>query len=135
MAGTVSLVLIFIITIFRKPPLPPLHHSPLHHSTTHLSPQPPNPQPSNHLSANPPSPSPPVGVFLIAGCGADLLVNICLTILGYFPGHIHAFYLIYIYHDRRTQARAGIAPRHRAAGVYSENVQTGGMTTYGTVPA
>jgi uncharacterized membrane protein YqaE (UPF0057 family) len=29
---------------------------------------------------------PPVGVFLIAGCGADLLVNICLTILGYLPG-------------------------------------------------
>ncbi|MBE7179895.1 MAG: YqaE/Pmp3 family membrane protein [Terriglobus roseus] len=29
---------------------------------------------------------PPVGVFLVAGCGADLLINICLTILGYFPG-------------------------------------------------
>lgn len=25
---------------------------------------------------------PPVGVFMIAGCGADLLVNICLTVLG-----------------------------------------------------
>ena len=29
---------------------------------------------------------PPVGVFMIAGCGADLFVNVCLTILGYFPG-------------------------------------------------
>lgn len=26
---------------------------------------------------------PPVGVFMIAGCGADLFVNICLTLLGY----------------------------------------------------
>ena len=25
---------------------------------------------------------PPVGVYMIAGCGADLLVNICLTLLG-----------------------------------------------------
>jgi uncharacterized membrane protein YqaE (UPF0057 family) len=51
------------------------------------------------------SPVPPIGVFMIAGCGADLLINIALTILGklcfgthvvrrltalgYFPGHIH----------------------------------------------
>jgi len=26
---------------------------------------------------------PPLGVFCVAGCGADLLINICLTILGY----------------------------------------------------
>lgn len=25
---------------------------------------------------------PPVGVYLISGCGADLLINICLTLLG-----------------------------------------------------
>lgn len=25
---------------------------------------------------------PPVGVWMVAGCGADLLINICLTILG-----------------------------------------------------
>ena len=24
---------------------------------------------------------------MVAGCGADLLVNICLTLLGYIPGH------------------------------------------------
>jgi uncharacterized membrane protein YqaE (UPF0057 family) len=36
---------------------------------------------------------PPVGVFLVAGCGTDLCINILLTILGYFPGHIHAFYV------------------------------------------
>lgn len=26
---------------------------------------------------------PPLGVYMVAGCGADLFVNICLTILGY----------------------------------------------------
>lgn len=31
---------------------------------------------------------PPVGVYCVAGCGADLLINICLTLLGYFPGHV-----------------------------------------------
>jgi uncharacterized membrane protein YqaE (UPF0057 family) len=29
---------------------------------------------------------PPLGVFLERGCGADLLINILLTILGYIPG-------------------------------------------------
>jgi uncharacterized membrane protein YqaE (UPF0057 family) len=33
---------------------------------------------------------PPLGVFLERGCGADLLINILLTILGYIPGIIHA---------------------------------------------
>lgn len=36
---------------------------------------------------------PPVGVFLVAGCGMDLLINIVLTLLGYLPGHLHAFYI------------------------------------------
>lgn len=26
---------------------------------------------------------PPIGVYAVAGCGADLLINICLTLLGY----------------------------------------------------
>ncbi|KAI0292903.1 UPF0057-domain-containing protein [Russula brevipes] len=38
---------------------------------------------------------PPAAVAFIAGCSCDLLINICLTILGYIPGHIHAFWLIY----------------------------------------
>ncbi|KAJ5988828.1 plasma membrane proteolipid 3 [Penicillium waksmanii] len=33
---------------------------------------------------------PPLGVFLERGCGADLLINVCLTILGWVPGIIHA---------------------------------------------
>ncbi|PTU21317.1 hypothetical protein P175DRAFT_0476252 [Aspergillus ochraceoroseus IBT 24754] len=36
---------------------------------------------------------PPLGVFLERGCGADLLINICLTILGWLPGIIHAMYV------------------------------------------
>ncbi|TKA70677.1 hypothetical protein B0A49_04381 [Cryomyces minteri] len=36
---------------------------------------------------------PPVGVFLERGCGADLLINILLTCLGYIPGIIHALYV------------------------------------------
>ncbi|KAK4542313.1 hypothetical protein LTR36_006966 [Oleoguttula mirabilis] len=76
---------------------------------------------------------PPVGVFMIAGCGADLLINILLTILGYFPGHIHAFYLEYVYFSKREQAQQGIVDNRAAPGVYSDNVQTGG-SGYGTMP-
>ncbi|MCJ1315977.1 hypothetical protein MMC15_001297 [Xylographa vitiligo] len=76
---------------------------------------------------------PPVGVFMIAGCGADLLINIILTCLGYFPGHIHAFYLEYIYFERRDQGRLGQINQKHAPGIFSPNVQTGGMTRYGTV--
>ncbi|KAJ7076111.1 hypothetical protein B0H15DRAFT_606020 [Mycena belliarum] len=38
---------------------------------------------------------PPIATFLISGCGCDLLISILLSILGYLPGHIHAFWLIY----------------------------------------
>ncbi|KAF2467921.1 UPF0057-domain-containing protein [Lindgomyces ingoldianus] len=75
---------------------------------------------------------PPVGVFLVAGCGMDLFINILLTLLGYFPGHIHAFYIEYVYYKRRDEARAGIYDSRRAPGVYSENVQRGGGG-YGTM--
>ncbi|KAJ7219183.1 hypothetical protein GGX14DRAFT_355441, partial [Mycena pura] len=40
---------------------------------------------------------PPLGVFLERGCGADLLINILLTILGWVPGIIHALYIIFKY--------------------------------------
>lgn len=76
---------------------------------------------------------PPVGVYLVAGCGADLLINICLTILGYFPGHIHAFYIEYIYYKRRDEARLGVAGQVPAPGVYSDSVNAGGHRGYGTI--
>ncbi|PTB68025.1 UPF0057-domain-containing protein, partial [Trichoderma citrinoviride] len=79
---------------------------------------------------------PPVGVACVAGCGMDVFINICLTILGYFPGHIHAFYIEYVYFDRRQQGREGHYPPRRAPGIYSEKVQTGGhgpRPGYGTM--
>ncbi|KAM0435317.1 hypothetical protein ACHAPT_003411 [Fusarium lateritium] len=75
---------------------------------------------------------PPIGVWAVAGCGMDLFINICLTILGYIPGHIHAFYVEYVYYDRREQAREGRFATGPAPGVYSDNVQTGGQG-YGTI--
>ena len=37
---------------------------------------------------------PPLGVFLQVGIGKHFWINILLTILGYFPGVIHAIYII-----------------------------------------
>jgi uncharacterized membrane protein YqaE (UPF0057 family) len=37
---------------------------------------------------------PPLGVFLQVGFGTQFWINIVLTILGYFPGVIHAVYVI-----------------------------------------
>lgn len=53
----------------------------------------------------------------MAGCGADLLINICLTILGYFPGHIHAFYLLYVQHNHRETGDVS-----KAGGVFSPRI-------------
>ncbi|GAA5880817.1 hypothetical protein JCM16303_005128 [Sporobolomyces ruberrimus] len=38
---------------------------------------------------------PPVAAGMLTGCSCDLLINIALTLLGYIPGHLHAFWLIY----------------------------------------
>ncbi|KAF8590816.1 UPF0057-domain-containing protein [Ramaria rubella] len=37
---------------------------------------------------------PPFPVFVKTGCGPDILINILLWILGWFPGVIHAWYII-----------------------------------------
>lgn len=100
----ISTILLILITIFSSS----TPHSP--------TPQFPTKQP----------PVPPVGVFLVAGCGVDLLINILLTLLGYFPGHIHAFYIEYVYVKRRDEVRAGILDARPAPGVYSQKVQNGG---------
>ncbi|EPE33771.1 hypothetical protein GLAREA_06784 [Glarea lozoyensis ATCC 20868] len=75
---------------------------------------------------------PPLGVYMVAGCGADFWINVCLTILGYFPGHIHAFYVEYVYYERKEAAREGRFVAQRAPGVYSDRVQSGGHG-YGTI--
>jgi len=37
---------------------------------------------------------PPLGVFLQVGLGGAFWLNILLTLMGYFPGVIHAVYII-----------------------------------------
>ncbi len=37
---------------------------------------------------------PPLGVFFQVGIGIDFWINIVLTLLGYFPGLIHAIWVI-----------------------------------------
>ncbi|KAE8449532.1 plasma membrane proteolipid Pmp3 [Mollisiaceae sp. DMI_Dod_QoI] len=37
---------------------------------------------------------PPLAVFLKRGCAVDFLINVCLTILGWIPGVIHAWWVI-----------------------------------------
>ncbi|KZP23441.1 UPF0057-domain-containing protein [Athelia psychrophila] len=37
---------------------------------------------------------PPIAVFFKRGCAADFWINICLTILGWIPGVIHAWWVI-----------------------------------------
>ncbi len=37
---------------------------------------------------------PPLGVFTRRGIGVDLLLSIILTLMGYFPGVIHAVWVI-----------------------------------------
>jgi uncharacterized membrane protein YqaE (UPF0057 family) len=37
---------------------------------------------------------PPVGVFLQVGFSGQFFLNILLTLLGYFPGIIHAVWII-----------------------------------------
>ncbi|KAH8834766.1 hypothetical protein DL96DRAFT_1701789 [Flagelloscypha sp. PMI_526] len=39
--------------------------------------------------------NPPGTAILISGCGSDLVINIILTLLFWFPGTLHAFWLIY----------------------------------------
>ncbi|MCG7537376.1 MULTISPECIES: YqaE/Pmp3 family membrane protein [Pseudoalteromonas] len=37
---------------------------------------------------------PPLGVFLQVGLGASFWLNLLLTLLGYFPGVLHAVWVI-----------------------------------------
>jgi uncharacterized membrane protein YqaE (UPF0057 family) len=37
---------------------------------------------------------PPIGVFMQVGIGTHFWINVLLTLLGYFPGLIHAIWVI-----------------------------------------
>lgn len=70
---------------------------------------------------------PPLGVYIVAGCGPELVINIALTILGFLPGHIHAFYVIYVHYNKKDQVSERFFDSLPVSDVYNDNVQTGGQ--------
>jgi len=85
---------------------------------------------------------PPVAVFLRRGCGADVIINILLCLLGHIPGVIHALYIVL--HDRERRKHAQVPPVQQTNGqamygapapaAYPDNKfhqQTNGQQTYG----
>ena len=50
-----------------------------------------------------------------------------LTQPSYIPGHIHAFYLEYVYYRNQEAAHMGRMPE-RAPGIFSNKVQNGGSS-------
>merc|ERR1712093_843824 len=60
---------------------------------------------------------PPASAAILTGCSCALFVNVLLTLLGYIPGHLHAFWLIY----KKIQADERYGPQgsvYVAQGVY-----------------
>ncbi|KAK9894914.1 hypothetical protein P389DRAFT_211586 [Cystobasidium minutum MCA 4210] len=60
---------------------------------------------------------PPASAAIVTGCSCALMLNILLTILGYIPGHLHAFWLIY----KKIQAEERYGPQgyvYVSQGVY-----------------
>jgi uncharacterized membrane protein YqaE (UPF0057 family) len=49
---------------------------------------------------------PPVAVVIRRGCGADLVINILLCLLGHIPGIIHALFIVL--HDRERRRRTPV---------------------------
>ncbi|GAA5800507.1 hypothetical protein HPULCUR_005940 [Helicostylum pulchrum] len=70
---------------------------------------------------------PPAAVAIKTGCGVDLLINICLVVLGAFPGIIHGFYIVHKYNDNvQRDAEAGDLQYERVA------VEDPSRVSYGT---
>ncbi|KAF9009543.1 hypothetical protein BDQ17DRAFT_1406575 [Cyathus striatus] len=67
---------------------------------------------------------PPAAAAMITGCSCDLLINILLTILGYFPGHIHAFWLIY--KKMQAEERYGVGGFHYVGNGQYQPIYQGG---------
>ncbi|KAJ5941555.1 hypothetical protein N7516_001723 [Penicillium verrucosum] len=68
----------------------------------------------------------PLGVFMLGGCGVDFWINMLLALVGYFPAHVHAIYLEYVYIDRRGRDPLTRASLQRAPFVFSDRIQNGG---------
>ncbi|ORY94112.1 hypothetical protein BCR43DRAFT_551908 [Syncephalastrum racemosum] len=61
---------------------------------------------------------PPLGVFLMVGLHVDFWINLLLTILGYFPGHIHAFYVMIKDRERYKATKVYTTPQPAQGGAY-----------------
>ncbi|KAG2197989.1 hypothetical protein INT46_002395, partial [Mucor plumbeus] len=72
------------------------------------------------------------------GCGADLCINLCLTCLGYFPGHLHAFYLMVTRPNKppTNGVYQQVPPRPQGGGSYgySQGYQQGPSQGYSLPP-
>ena len=53
---------------------------------------------------------PPLGVLLQVGLGLHFWLNILLTLLGYFPGLIHAIWIIVKVGPRRRERSIEVRP-------------------------
>jgi len=76
---------------------------------------------------------PPAAVGFLTGCSCDLLINILLTLLGYIPGHIHAFWIIYKKNKAEEQWGVG-GYRYVGNGTYEQAyvaAPQGGPVGYG----
>ncbi|KAH7094239.1 hypothetical protein BKA62DRAFT_720796 [Auriculariales sp. MPI-PUGE-AT-0066] len=70
---------------------------------------------------------PPGTAFILSGCSADLLINIVLSFLGFIPGLLHAFWLIW----KRAEAEEtyGIGGyRYLGNGTYEGHTGLGGVS-------
>lgn len=56
---------------------------------------------------------PPLGVFMKRGIHSEFWINILLTLLGYIPGIIHAFYVVHKYRDSHHWAPSFVRPPAR----------------------
>ncbi|EAQ86493.1 predicted protein [Chaetomium globosum CBS 148.51] len=63
-----------------------------------------------------------------AGILVALLSLLFLTIWIWFPGVIHALYLLAVYYDRRDKHKFGVRPVKRMPFIFSDKVQSGGAT-------
>lgn len=50
---------------------------------------------------------PPAAVGIKTGCSVDLLINICLCVLGAIPGIIHGFYIVHKYNETQEDIETG----------------------------
>ncbi|KAK0523616.1 hypothetical protein OC834_001916 [Tilletia horrida] len=59
---------------------------------------------------------PPASVGIKRGCGADVIINIALTVLAWLPGLIHAWYIVAKYPEPDTTHAHRVADASATAG-------------------